>query len=382
MQLVHTLHLDSANLRACDPARVDKAARASLAVTSQVRVRPAEVGRFFQRLEVMLSSGVPLAPSILHLVEGESNLELKEAWAGCFATLMNGHPLSKGMKCYPGVFSRASVDLISVAENTGSLVAVCKQMALMYERKQRRQQQLLSAVSYPACLFLVMLFVVVVFVVAVVPGDQGIFAALGDNVPWPSQILQSAAAILTNPLLMMGLLAVLVGVGTSVSRAYKQQDEARLFFDRVLLAIPVVGHLIGRSESARAFETMTSCSRVGMGIVRAMRHAAVTCRNTKFRMDLQDATKAVSLGAGVGESLARHTVVPTVATSLVEVGEASGRMVEMLERSTVMLDTDVQDALDKVVALAEPALLTGGGLLAAFIALATFLPITNLISNF
>jgi type IV pilus assembly protein PilC len=382
MQVAHTLHLDSSSLRAYQPARTRQHAISGLASTSQVKVRPAEVGGFFQRLEIMLSSGISLAPSLLHLAEGESNLDLKEALAGCLATLMNGHSLSQGMKRYPGVFSNASVDLISVAESRGGLPAVCKQLAVIYERRQRREHQFLSAISYPACLFLVMLFVVGVFVVIVVPGDQGIFAALGDNVPWPSQLLLAVATVMTNPLLLLGLLAVLVGAGTSLKRAFCQQDEVRFSIDRILLAMPVVGHFIGRSESARALEIMTSSSQVGLGIVRAMRHAARTSRNTKFRSDLQNAIREVSLGSGVGESLARHTVIPTVATSLIEVGEASGRMVEMLEQATNMLDTDTQDALDKVVALAEPALLSGGGLLAAFIALATFLPITNLITNF
>jgi type II secretory pathway component PulF len=344
-------------------------------------IRSGEVALFFRRLHTMLHSGISLPDSLSYLEKGEANPAFRKVLGSCLDILLKGHPLSLGMKKHSEVFSVLSIEMVTNGENTGHLSNTLGQLAMLQERSLDRVQRIKGALAYPTCLLLVMLVVVGLFVTFVAPGDEGLFSTLGDDVPWPSQVLMSLSAFVTNPALMLGSGALVTGLVLLFRRAYHESAEFRLRVDEQCLALPVVGPLLARLDAARTLDVLATSLEVGLSIVQAMKNSIRVVANERFRQDLLEANQAIIAGDGLGVALARNTRIPRFATSMIEVGEESGKLDHILKRSSLILDEDVNDALARLVLLAEPLLLSLGGLAAGFVAVATFLPIMKLISN-
>jgi type IV pilus assembly protein PilC len=329
----------------------------------------------------MLQAGISLPDGLAYLVKGEVNPALTRVLEDCLDTLLKGYPLSQGMRRAPTTFSPMLVEMVATGESTGALAQTLGQLAHLQERSQDRVQRVKSALAYPTCLFVIMLLVMGLFVTVVAPGDQGMFGVLGDNIPWPSQVLISLSRLLGNPWLMLTLLALLAGLVEVCRRAYQRSSRLRLSMDSFCLRLPVVGRLLVGLDAARALEVLYSSLKVGLSIVQALKNAIRVVQNERFRQDLVAANHAVMNGRGLGVALAENTRLPRFATSLIEVCEEAGELDSALERVAAALDEQVNDALNRAVALAEPLLLCLGGLAAGFIAVATFLPIMRLLST-
>ena len=344
-------------------------------------VSAGELSLFFRRLHTMLDAGVSLPDSLAYLEKGETDPEVHAMIEGCLQAILRGQPLSVGMRKFPKAFRPMMVEMVVSGESTGSLANTLNHLARLSERHQARRQNLKSALAYPFCLFIVMILVALLFVTFVAPGDDGLFGVLGDDVPWPSQVLIALSKFLTNPLLLGALLIVVIGVFALLRKSYRENPSFQRFIDESVLATPILGRLIVRLEAARVLEILGSSLRIGLSVVVALKNAAGVCTNTKFREDLEQAIEAISTGCGIGASLAEHTSIPRYATSLIEVAEESGQLDHVIDRAALCLDDEANSALAQLVTLAEPLLLSLGGAAAGFIAVATFLPIMRLVSN-
>lgn len=344
-------------------------------------IRQAEVSLFFRRLHTMLAAGVSLPHSLMYLEKGEPNAAFAKVLAQVADTVLKGHPVSAAFRRHPQVFNTLTVEMVANGESTGALAATFGHLAHLNERYLQRRQRVVSALAYPCCLLVVMVIVVGLFVTFVAPGDDGLFSALGHDVPWPSRVLIAISKFVSNPWLVLGGSSLVAGAVMGFRHAYLSSASFRLRVDTECLRLPVIGRLLTRLDSARCLDVMASSLKVGLSIVQALKNGIRVVANDKFRQALQLANADVMNGQGLGTALARNTPIPRFATSLIEVAEEAGELDSVLDRLAAILDEDVNDALGRAVALAEPVLLCLGGLAAGFVAIATFLPIIRLISN-
>lgn len=340
-----------------------------------------ELSLLFRRLHTMLEAGISLPDSLVYLEKGETDPELHEVIQGCLSGILRGQPLSAGMRKFPKTFSPLMIEMVASGENTGSLASTLGHLASLTERQQDRRQKVLSALAYPCCLFFVMTIVVLIFVVFVAPGDDGLFRSLGDEIPWPSQVLIGVSKFVTNPLLLGGAVGILALLVFALRKSYRENSSFRYRVDELCLGLPVVGRLVVRLEAARVLDVLGSSIRIGLSVVTALNNGIRVCANARFRDDLGRALEAISVGSGIGSALSEYTQVPRYATSLIEVAEESGQLDHVMARAAATLDEEANSALAQLVSLAEPLLLCLGGLAAGFVAVATFLPIIRLISN-
>ena len=340
-----------------------------------------QVTLFFRHMSVMLQAGIPLVDAVHYLEQGELEPHFQAVLADVHKTLISGFPLGQALAKHAKVFPGLVVELVQVGEKTGALVICLEQVAALYERQMERRQKIASALAYPACLMVVMALVIVVFVKVLGPRDQGLLGMLGDDVPWPSQILLLGSDLLSNPLLVGGAAIALAFLLLTVRRYYLFSPTFRRLVDGWLLGAPILGKLIVKLEASRALDALASSLRVGLSMLAALANANRMVANTSFREGMEQATLAVRNGEGLGVSLGRHAAFPRLVTSLVEVGEVSGELEAIITRTSRILDEEVNDSLDQVVSLAEPILLAAGGAAAAFVAVATFLPVMRLVAT-
>lgn len=341
-----------------------------------------EVALFYQRLGVLTNSGIPIHESLLFLEQGETNPVLRKALEEVYRSITHGHLLSESLKRHQKIFSRLAVELIAVGENTGGLAATLNHIAALQQKSRERAHRIRGALVYPACLALVMLAVVYLFVSFVSPGDKGLFAALGDDIPWPSAVLMDISTFARSPTLMIGGFIGLVASGLLLRRLLHEKPELRLKLHSLSLSLPLVGPLVIKLETARCLEVLASSIRVGASLPASLRSSIRVVKNRRFQADLELVLEAVKNGQPFGSSFASYTLAPSYATALLEVTDYSGNLDVILKTLAEALDEEVNYDLDAAVKLLEPAMLFISGLAAGFVTLATFLPVIRLVAQF
>lgn len=330
----------------------------------------------------MLNVGISLPDSLENLVKSEADPALRQAMMSCLKALLRGEKMSGGMRRHLDVFDSFSVKLIDVSEKNGSLSSCLDRLAGLGEKIAERSQKLRSALAYPVCLFLVMMSVAAVFVFFVAPGDDGLFRLLGGDLPWPSLVLIQVSNLLTNPLLIV-MVATIFGTGLFTFRKlYSSSSSFRLRVDEQILLMPIIGNLVMKLETVRFFECLSSSLKLGLPLLESLSMSIGVLQNTHFQNALLKVYGDIVGGRRVGESLSRRTRIPKLVIALIEVAEETGSLDSTLSRAAMILEEELDQSVSSALLLLEPLLIAVGGIIAGFVAVATFLPIMRLVSTF
>lgn len=337
---------------------------------------------FFRRLHVLTAAGVTIHVALEHLEKTEVDPVFRQTLEDCLQDLMAGHSISACFARHPRYFSTLATELISTGERTGGLVTVFDYIATYQERHIKRIHQVVAALIYPTLLFLVMLGVTWLYVYILAGKNSVLFANLGEATPWPTRVLTSAASVMGSPKFLVLTCGGFLLIFFVVRRALTDNLHLRRWAHRMSFRIPLLGPVFLQIETARMVDVLASTLTVGLPLTEALRCARKVCQNVYFKEALSGVSQAVIQGESLTDAFDANLKLPTYVLALVEVGEAAGVMEEVLGRASVMLDGEVEDASDRMVQILEPLLLSLGGFAAAFVAVATFLPIIRLMTTF
>lgn len=347
-----------------------------------VKVRAQEISLVFQRLATLFGAGISLYEAVYFLERSETNPHLRKALDEVASGLSKGKGLSECLACRRDIFPRYAVELLSVSEQTGRLNVALERISSLTEQSMERTHRLRAALAYPACLALVMVLVLYLFVTFVSPGDSGLFAALGDDVPWPSQLLIYASTLLTDPWWLTvagvgtGLLVLLLRRKLLTERAFRRR------VDTLVLALPLVGPLVIKTELARSLDVISSSIYVGASLVSGLRGAVRVVKNERFREEMRIVSRRVEQGETLGAAFGGIPGAPRYVSALLEVADFSGSLEPTVRCIAQSLEQEVSCDLDQAVRLVEPALLLISGTVAGFITIATFLPVIRLVATY
>jgi type II secretory pathway component PulF len=346
------------------------------------RITGREVSLFFQRLSVLMSAAVPIHEALFFLEKGEPNIAFRRVLDDVHLQVTRGHSLSRSLSAHRQVFGRLSIELLAVSESSGTLNVALDRVSSMLEQGRERENRVRGALAYPCCLAVVMLAVTYVFLAFVSPGDSGLFGALGNNIPWPTQVLIKASNFLTSPFWLCLASLALVGSFLWFRRIYHTRKEVRLVLHEALLRTPVLGSLLMRIELARTFDILASSVRVGASVVIGLVSAIRVAGNERYKHDLEGVLQSVKDGMHLGAAFDQVSFTPRYTTALLGVADESGNLDQVLSNLAQALELDVSEQLDQFVKLAEPVLLCLSGLVGGFVTIATLLPVIRLIATF
>lgn len=357
--------------------------KSDVATEKPFRVAADGIAGFFRRLATMLNAGMPLAQSLDYLADSESDQQLAGALEQIHFQVSSGQRLSMAMTlpAVRGLFSRVMVGLVQLGENTGALVDSLLRIAELCETQMRLRRAVVSALTYPAFLFLAIIAMGLFFTLVLAPGDASLFSALGSELPWPTQFMISLSHKLRSPYWMIGTLAFLVLAYTVFVRRLRSDEAFRLRLHAALLRLPVVGPLILKTVSAQMLYVLSCSLQVGMPTSEALKLAREVCTNLQFRGRFDRALEDFRGGVDLGEALQAHEVFPHLVISMVHMGLEVGNLEIVLGKISAMYEEDVTASLTSATQLAEPLLLAFAGAMSAFLALATLLPIINVVNT-
>ena len=347
------------------------------------RVRPQAVALFYRQLAVMLGAGVPLANCLEFLLHSEVDSGMRSALERLSDGVLTGSSLSAAMS-KPGMgqaFDPVSVAMIQVGEGTGQLQRIAQKLADSKERSLALTRSLISALTYPTVLLLTLLLMAALFTYMLGPGKNGLFSAFGNDLPWPTRVVRWAGSWGSNPLAWAAALFGLLGVAALGRHLIATRPKLRLKFHAVLLTLPGLGPLLRKLECARVLFVLADGLEVGLPANRVLAMAAQVCSNDSMRQRLEAAYESFVETGELGLALDRQQLFPPLVLSMIEVGVESGTLDVVLRQASHAYEDDVRMALEAFTRLVEPVLLLFAGALAAFLALATLLPIIGMVSS-
>ncbi|ERS88645.1 MSHA biogenesis protein MshG [Marinobacter sp. EVN1] len=330
---------------------------------------------FCRQMHALTKAGIPLIRTMRGLAETTRSPVLAEVLEDITNRLEGGTTMATAMQAHPKVFSELFIAMIHVGENTGMLDDSFKRLSEILELERDTKRRVKQALRYPTFVVIALLAALMVVNFLVIPRFASVFAKLGADLPFLTQVLVGTSNFLLGywPLMLFA-----VAAGAVLIRQWKRTEQGRLMWDRYKLKLPIIGpllELITLSRFARNFATML---KAGMPVTHALTVVADATDNAWIGSHIKD----MRLGIERGESLlrtARHSEMFTpLILQMIAVGEETGSVDDMLNNVADFYDEDVDYGLKRLAESIEPILIVAMGVLVLILALGVFLPIWDL----
>ena len=327
---------------------------------------------FNQELASLLKAGLPILSSLDILTERRKNLVFKRALVDVRDKVRGGMSLSEAFSEQGDLFPRIYSSTLASGERSGEVANVLQRYVAYQKTLMSTRRKVMSALIYPACLFLLSIGVIFILVAFVVPKFVDFYADLGADLPLITRLLIGLSALVTNYLLV--IIAAAIG-GAMAFRAWHRTEAGRYTMDRVKLRIPLVGGILHRFAATRFVRTLGTLLAGGIPAVVAIGIAGRAVGNLVFERALIDVERRVREGTGLWQALEDTNLFSDIAIEMTKVGESTGALSDMLVNVAEFYDEEIDTRLSTIMALLEPMMLIFMGLLVAMMLLAIYLPL-------
>ncbi|HEY5909056.1 MAG TPA: type II secretion system F family protein [Verrucomicrobiae bacterium] len=344
---------------------------------ARTKVGPAHLTVFTRQLATLIEAGMPLLRSLRVLHDQEEDGRLKTVIADLFSSVENGNPLSDAMAYYPKVFNRLYLNLVRAGELGGALEVTLARLADFMEKSRKILGKIKAAMFYPCTVIIVSVAVLGLLMGFIVPRFKQVFEGLMNGAPLPSFTLFifGISESLKHHGLAIGLVAIsLVVLGWLGLRTL----WGRILADRLKLALPVFGSLFRKAAISRFARTLGTLLGNGVPILQALTIVGETSGNVVVARVISRLHDNVKQGDPLAPTLKSSFVFPGMVAGMVDVGEQTGALPEMLLKVANVYDDEVDNAATALTSLLEPIMILFLAVIVGGIVVAMFLPLIYL----
>jgi general secretion pathway protein F len=324
------------------------------------RVPRADLLIFTQELAALLQAGLPLDRSLTILSDLTENAYLREIVKELLREIKGGKSLSEGLASHPQVYPKLYVNMVKAGEISGSLETILDRVREYLENVEELRDYLVSSLIYPCILAAVGSASLIVMVTFVIPKFSAIFENAGAPIPLPMKMLLGLSGFLTG--YWWFLLAAATG-GFLFFRHVLRTDAGRLKWDRRLLQLPLLGSLLQKLEVSRFSRTLGTLLKSAVPLIQSINIVREVVANRVILSSMDAVVSGVKKGEGLAGPIREAMIFPPFAVHLLEVGEETGRLDDMLLQIADTYDRDLRTATKRLIALFEPAIILLMGLL-------------------
>lgn len=342
---------------------------------SAIKLSDKDILIFTDELSTLLSSGLPLDRSLRILMDLTRDNKLLHRIIGqVLHEVKVGASLADALEQQPGLFGRFYLNMIRAGETGGDLAEVLKRLAVYLEQHQALKNSVATALIYPAILLIMSLSSLFVMLTFVVPQFSEMFESAGKALPLPTQIVVALADFLQR---WWGvLLFILFAVGVYFRQQWTDPEQKKIW-DVRLLKLPLLGEILVQKEMANLSRTLGTLLGNGVSMLKALSIVRETVSNSAVADTLDAALLQLKHGKSLSAALAESAFFPQLAVQMIRMGEESGRLDEMLLRLADNYDKHLRTAIERMLALLEPALIIILGLMIAGIIVSILLAILS-----
>jgi general secretion pathway protein F len=341
-------------------ARPSIAARLKLPAMQGRSGSSRQLGLALQELAVLLQAGLALDRALDLLAEESAMKRLQPVLKDMLDRVRRGASLSEAAQAHVATFSTSVVTLIEAGEAGGSLETSLMRAADMLLGGAALKDAITSAMLYPMILLVVAGLSLTIILTVVLPEFKPLFEDAGARLPLPTRIIMAIGDAIGD----YGIPALLLlGAGAFAARRALQRPSVRLKVDRRILSLPWIGSMLTSIETARFARTLGTLAENGIPLPTAL---GITCRgfaNAALAAAVEQVGASLKEGEGLSGPLGATGLFPRTALHLIEVGEETARLGDMLARLAEILERDVKRSIDRALTLMVPAVTVGLGVI-------------------
>ena len=332
-----------------------------------------DVTLFTRQLATMMKAGVPLLQSFDIVGKGHSNPAVARLLLELKTEVETGSSLAAAFKKYPLYFDALFCNLIQAGEAAGILESLLDRLAIYKEKTLAIKSKIKSALFYPVAIIIVAFVITAVIMIFVIPAFKQVFASFGAELPAPTLFVMAVSDIFVR---YWYLIFGAVGGGVyAFFYMWKRSLPVQIFMDRLMLRLPVFGHLVRISTIARWTRTLSTMFAAGVPLVDALDSVGGAAGNHVYWAATKQIQREVSTGSSLTAAMTNSGVFPNMVLQMVSIGEESGALDGMLGKTADFFEAEVDDAVEALASLMEPMIMVVLGTLIGGMVIAMYLPI-------
>jgi type IV pilus assembly protein PilC len=341
------------------------------------RVSRQEFLVFNQELATLLKAGMPLVQSLDILRQRVSNVTFKAVLDAIYDKVKAGTSLSDAFSEHGSMFPPVYAASLMAGERSGNLDSVIRRYVAYEKVIGTVRKRTISALIYPAILVAMMFVLISIIVLKVVPAFSDFYGNFGRALPWSTRFIVAVSnAVVANVWL---ILLVVVGVVAAVT-LWVRHPAQRASFHRFLLTLPWLGETVRKFSTSQVARTLATLLGGGIPLVNAIEISGRSMSNRHLARELDDVRLRVQEGQSFAAAMRERASFPDVAVKMIEVGESTGALQEMLNSLADFYDEEIETEVSRFITLVEPVLLVIMGVIIAVVVLALYMPLFQLSS--
>jgi len=332
---------------------------------------------FSRQMYSLLKAGIPIIRAIKGLSENASHKRFQEILKDIADQLEQGRSLSSSMAKYEKVFTRLTISVVVVGENTGKLDDVFLQLALYFEREQETRKRIKSALRYPTFVLIALAIAMFILNLFVVPVFTQMFERFDTELPIMTRVLIGTSNFFVS---YWWLLIIVIVGGIFAVKQYVNSTNGRLKWDKFKLKLPIVGSIIERSLLSRYSRSFSMILRAGVPLTAGLSLTADAVDNAHMQKRIKEMRQGIEKGESLLRVSKNSELFSTLVLQMIAVGEETGRLEPLLEESADYYEREVDFDLKSLTAKIEPILIGFVAVMVLILALGIFTPMWNMMS--
>jgi type IV pilus assembly protein PilC len=340
------------------------------------KVNEKDITFFTRQLATMLKAGVPLLQSFEIVARGHSNARFSRLMLTIKSKIEAGSSMSQAFREHPNHFDALYCNLVAAGEASGTLDAILDRLATYKEKILAIKSKIKSALFYPISVVVVAIVVIWIIMVFVIPSFKKVFANFGADLPAPTLIVIALSEWVISWwwLVFMIILGTIIGTGIMLKRS----TAFRYGFDRLMLKLPVIGGILEKATIARWTRTLQTMFAAGVPLVESLDAVGGASGNAVYAQATKRIQTEVSTGTSLTNSMSNTGLFPTMVLQMIQIGEESGSLDNMLGKVADYFEREVDDAVAALSSLLEPVIIVFLGVVIGGLVVAMYLPIFKL----
>ncbi|HET6637457.1 MAG TPA: type II secretion system F family protein [Gemmatimonadota bacterium] len=342
------------------------------------RVKTKDLVLFTRQFATMINAGLPLVQSLDILATQQPNKRAAEKIRAVLSDVESGSTLADAMRRHRDFFSEIYVNMVAAGEAGGILDVILLRLAEYLEASEKLRRKVKGAMFYPATVMGFSGLAIAVLLIFVIPTFAGFFETAGVPLPLPTRIVMGLSGFLIS--WWWAVAAVLAGIGW-LFRAYRKTPAGKLTTDRLMLRIPILGQVLRKAAIARFSRTLGTLVQSGVPILDGLEITARTAGNRVVEDAVMKSRASIAGGETIAEPLKRSAVFPPMVVQMINVGEQTGGLDDMLSKIADFYDEEVDAAVGALTSIIEPVMIVFLGAIVGGMVIAMYLPIFDIIKT-
>lgn len=346
-------------------------------ITFGTGVKPKDITIFARQFSTMINAGLSLTKCLSILGSQTENAYLRDIISQIGKDVEAGQSLSDSLSRHPKVFPPIFVNMVRAGETGGVLDDVLNRVADHFEAEQALKGKIKSAMTYPVAMGAMVMIILVAMMVFVVPTFEKMFADMGGELPFMTQILVDASKFVAGP---GGIVTLVVFVGLIFGFKWWSKGPGLLIWDSAKIRMPVFGPLTRKIALAKFTRTFGTLITAGVPILAALDIVADTAGNEMVAQAVKKTRSAIKEGETIAKPLSESKVFPSMLVQMIAVGEETGALDAMLNKIADFYDEEVSTAVEGLTSLIEPLMMATLGVVVGGMVVALYLPMFQVIT--